>query len=48
MAYDDVETEVDADFDSFRNQLVEHLECKWRKREVEWLEPATVCRPFNR
>ena len=47
MAYDDVETELDPDFDSFRDQLVEHLECKWEKSEVEWLEPAYVCRPYN-
>jgi hypothetical protein len=47
MAYDDVEAEVDADFDIFKNQIVSHLAYKWQEREAEWLEPAAVCRPFN-
>jgi hypothetical protein len=47
MAYDDVEAEVYADFDIFRNQHVSHLAYKWQAREVEWLESAAVCRPFN-
>jgi hypothetical protein len=45
--FNDVEAEVNANFDSFRDQLVSYLAYKWQAREVEWLEPALVCRPFN-
>jgi hypothetical protein len=45
--YDDVEAEVDADFDIFKNQLVSQVAYKWQAREEEWLEPGAVCRPFN-
>jgi protoheme ferro-lyase len=43
----DEEEEVDANFDIFRKQMASQLAYKWQAREVEWLEPATVCRPFN-